>query len=169
MTKHLLALACLAALSLSACKKPDEAAPAAEAPQAAEAAPAPAPAAPAEPTLVAEAPKAGFDAAAFAGTFSGTLPCADCSGIDTKIDLKADGSYTVDETYQGKKDGAFKGDGHWAAEEDGKRLRLDPNSKSDQDRVYEVVSNDEIRLLDQEGKKIESELNYSLKRAGAAQ
>lgn len=167
MTKHLLALACLAALSLSACKKPDDAAPAADAPKAAEAAPAPA--APAEPMPVAEAPKAGFDAAAFAGAFSGTLPCADCSGIDTKVDFKADGSYTIEETYQGKPDGNAKGDGHWAAEEDGKRLRLDPNSKSDQDRLYEVVSNDEIRLLDQDGKKIESELNYSLKRASAAQ
>ena len=166
MTKQSLALACLAALALSACNKPADAPTApADAPKAAEAAPA----APAPEPIPAEVPKTGFDVAAFAGSFSGTLPCADCAGIDTKVEFKSDGTYAIEETYQGKKDGNAKGDGHFAAEEDGKRLRLDPNSKSDQDRLYEVVSNDEIRLLDQDGKKIESEHNYSLKRAGAAQ
>lgn len=164
MNQKLLALACLAALALSACNKPAEAPAApAEAPKAAEPAPAP------EPAPVAEAPKAGFDVAAFAGSFSGTLPCADCSGIDTKIEFKADGSYAVEETYQGKKDGAFKGDGTWTAEEDGKRLRLDPNSKTDPDRLFEVVSHEEIRQLDTEGKAIASQANLSLKRASAAQ
>ncbi|MBT2748785.1 copper resistance protein NlpE [Lysobacter sp. ISL-50] len=166
MNQKLLALACLAALALSACNKPNEAAPApAETAKAAEPAPAPA----AEPAPVAEAPKPGFDAAAFAGGFSGTLPCADCSGIDTKIEFKADGSYTIEESYQGKKDGNAKGDGNWTAEEDGKRLRLDPNSKSAADRLFEVVSHEEIRQLDQDGKAIDSQLNYSLKRASAAQ
>ncbi|QWF15007.1 copper resistance protein NlpE [Lysobacter capsici] len=166
MNQKLLALACLAALALSACNKPTEATSApAETAKAAEPAPAVAP----EPAPVAEAPKAGFDVAAFAGSFSGTLPCADCSGIDTKIEFKADGSYAVDETYQGKKDGAFKGDGTWTAEEDGKRLRLDPNSKTDPDRLFEVVSHEEIRQLDTEGKAIESQANLSLKRASAAQ
>ncbi|QCW28710.1 copper resistance protein NlpE [Lysobacter enzymogenes] len=113
----------------------------------------------------ADAAPAAFDAAAFAGTFSGTLPCADCSGIDTKLELKADGSYALSESYQGKKDGNFKGDGTWTAEENGKRVRLDPNSKSDDDRLFEIASKDEIRMLDTEGKPIESQLNYSLKRA----
>ncbi|ROU06641.1 copper resistance protein NlpE [Lysobacter enzymogenes] len=159
----MLALACLAALALSACNKPTEASkapaettPAPEAPQAPASAPPAAEAAPAAP--------AAFDAAAFAGTFSGTLPCADCSGIDTKLELKADGSYALDESYQGKKDGNFKGDGTWTAEENGKRVRLDPNSKSDDDRLFEIASKDEIRMLDTEGKPIESQLNYSLKR-----
>lgn len=166
MNQKLLALACLAALALSACNKPAEAPSApAETPKAAEAAPAPA----ATPAAAAEAPKPGFDIAVFAGGFAGTLPCADCAGIDTKIELKGDGSYSIDETYQDKKDGNHKGDGSWTAEEDGKRLRLDPNSKSDSDRLFEVVSNDEIRLLDQNGKAIDSKLNYSLKRVSVAQ
>jgi copper homeostasis protein (lipoprotein) len=161
MNQKLLALACLAALTLSACNKPTEAPAApAETPKAAEVAPA---------VPAAEAPKPGFDTAAFAGGFSGTLPCADCSGIDTKIEFKADGSYAIDETYQGKKDGNAKGDGSWTAEQDGKQLRLDPNSKSDSDRLFEVVSHDEIRQLDQQGKPIDSKANSSLKRASAAQ
>jgi len=163
VNRKLLALACLAALALSACNKPAEPAPApADAPKAAEPA-APPPAEPA-PAPAAEAAPAAFDAAAFAGTFSGTLPCADCSGIDTKLELKADGSYALDESYQGKKDGNFKGDGTWTAEENGKRVRLDPNSKSDDDRLFEIASKDEIRMLDTEGKPIESQLDYSLKR-----
>lgn len=166
MNRKLLALACLAALALSACNKPTDAAKApAEATPAPEAAPAPA-AEPA-PAPAADAAPAAFDAAAFAGTFSGTLPCADCSGIDTQLELKADGSYALGETYQGKKDGAFKDDGTWTAEDDGKRVRLDPNSKSEDDRLFEIVSKDEIRLLDTEGKKIDSQLDYSLKRAAA--
>ncbi len=154
MNHRLLALACLAALAVSACNKGAD-------PAAAPAPPEPA----ADPS---QAPKAGFDQAAFAGIFSGTLPCADCSGIDTKIELKADGSYAIEERYQGKKDGDFNGDGTWTAEEDGKRLRLDPNSKSDQDRLFEVLNHDEIRQLDTEGKPIQSELPYNLKRTSAA-
>lgn len=166
MTKQSLALACLAALALSACNKSAEAPSApADAPKAAEAAPV----APAPEPIPAEVPKTGFDIAAFAGSFSGTLPCADCAGIDTKLEFKSDGTYAIEETYQGKKDGNAKGDGTWTAEEEGKRLRLDPNSKSDQDRLFEVVSKEEIRLLDQEGKAIDSQLNYTLKRVGAAQ
>ncbi|MGH8081802.1 MAG: copper resistance protein NlpE, partial [Lysobacter sp.] len=164
MNQKLLALACLAALALSACNKPSDKVDEIKAADAAAVAATPAAPAPA-PAPVAEAPKAGFDAAAFAGGFSGTLPCADCSGIDTKIEFKADGSYSIEETYQGKKDGNAKGDGSWTAEEDGKRLRLDPNSKSDSDRLFEVVSHDEVRQLDQEGKPIDSKLDYSLKRA----
>ena len=109
-----------------------------------------------------------FDVRAFAGTFNGTLPCASCPGIDTHIELAGDGSYKLDETYQDEKDGQQKSNGTWAAEENGKRIRLDPSSKSDDDRLFEVLSNDEIRMLDTEGKHIESELPYNLKRSTAA-
>ena len=105
---------------------------------------------------------------AVAGTFSGTLPCADCPGIDTTIALAADGTYTLDETYQDRKVEPIKGDGTWTAENDGKRIRLDPNSKADDDRLFEVLSNDEIRQLDREGNAIDSNLPYNLKRVPAA-
>src|SRR3546814_19003470 len=58
--------------------------------------------------------------------------------------------------------------GTWTVEEAGKRIRLDPNSKQDQDRLYEVVSDDELRMLDIDGNPIESGLDYSLRRAPAA-
>ncbi|NUO75881.1 MAG: copper resistance protein NlpE [Lysobacter sp.] len=160
MNPKLLVLASAAVIALAACeKKPAEpvaAAPAADAAMAPAATPEPAP--PAAPAL---------DAKAFAGTFSGTLPCADCPGIDTKLELKADGTYAVEDVYQDRKDGNTKGDGTWTAEEAGARIRLDPNSKSDEDRLYQVVSADEIRALDKDGKAIESQANLSLKRQAA--
>ena len=106
----------------------------------------------------------GLDVRAFAGSFNGTLPCADCPGIDSTIELKGDGSYAVHDVYQ-ERDARFDTTGTWTVEEAGKRIRLDPNSKDEQDRLYEVVSNDELRMLDIEGKAIESGLDYSLHRS----
>ena len=106
----------------------------------------------------------GLDVRAFAGSFKGTLPCADCPGIDSTIELKADGSYATHDVYQ-ERDASFDSTGTWTVEEAGKRIRLDPNSKDEVDRLYEVVSNDELRMLDGDGKAIESGLDYSLHRS----
>ncbi|HEY5802163.1 MAG TPA: copper resistance protein NlpE [Lysobacter sp.] len=154
-----IALAFLAVLTVAGCQP---ATPPAEAPADASA----------EPTAVetpapAAAADAAFDAKAFAGTFSGTLPCASCPGIETHIELAADGTFRLEETYQDEKDGHYKFDGTWTAEAAGKRIRLDPNSKDEDDRQFEVLSNDEIRMLDGTGQHIESTLPYNLKRATA--
>lgn len=110
----------------------------------------------------------GLDVRAFAGSFEGTLPCADCPGIDSTLELKADGSYALHDAYR-ESDGATNDvTGTWTVEEAGKRIRLDPNSKEAQDRLYEVVSNDELRMLDIDGNPIESGLDYSLRRASSA-
>ncbi|KGM55620.1 hypothetical protein N800_12965 [Lysobacter daejeonensis GH1-9] len=101
---------------------------------------------------------------AFPGKFAGTLPCASCPGIDTKLELMADGPFKLTETYQGEAGAPNVVEGTWTVEDGGKRVLLDPNSKSEQDRSYGIMSNDEIRLLGQDGKPIESQLNYSLKR-----
>lgn len=37
----------------------------------------------------------------WAGTYEGTLPCADCEGIHTRLELNADLSYTLTEHYLG--------------------------------------------------------------------
>ena len=152
-----LLLATLTLAALSACKPqtPTEtAAPAAEPA-------APAPAADARPS----AQSAPFDVKAFAGTFTGTLPCADCPGIDTRIVLAADGTYTISESYQERSAPEPKGDGTWTLEEDNQRLRLDPNSKSEDDRQFAILAHDAIRQLDLEGKPIDSALPYDLKRS----
>ncbi|MCW5568216.1 MAG: copper resistance protein NlpE N-terminal domain-containing protein [Dokdonella sp.] len=161
-----LALLLPLALALSACKPAAEPAPVA--------APAEAPALPAESARIADTDAtavvhhdrpdpAGFDRKAFAGTFSGTVPCADCPGIETHLTINADGSFTLAETYQ-ERDSGDSTSGTWTIDADGRRLLLDPDTKDAADRWFEIVSKDEVRMLDSEGEAIESPLNYSLRR-----
>jgi copper homeostasis protein (lipoprotein) len=162
---------CAAALALAACKpSSDTTAPAGD--DAPAAAVAPATADDTATDVLKEvdnspAPE-GLDVRAFAGSFKGTLPCADCPGIDSTLELKGDGSYATHDAYQESDNASFDSTGTWTVEEAGKRIRLDPNSKDEQDRLYEVVSNDELRMLDIEGKAIESGLDYSLRRVMSA-
>ena len=173
MTSRILFATALCAALLAGCNKPasDDAAPAGDTAPFANAADEPA--ADEQPTDVLKAvdnspAPEGLDVRAFAGSFSGTIPCADCPGIELTITLKGDGSYTSRNVYQ-ERDTSFDSSGTWTVEEAGKRIRLDPNSKDEQDRVFEVVSDDELRMLDIEGNPIESGLNYTLARtAGPA-
>ena len=133
MNRKLLLLAAASPLAIAACKPQapaDPAAPAAPVEQAA------APAEPAPATVEsAPASSAGevpFDVKGFAGTFSGG---------DTTLALNADGTYTLSGSV----------DGTWTAEENGKRIRLDPNSKSEQDRLFAVTSNDQLDALGADG------------------
>ena len=164
MTKPLLALACLTVFALAACK-PEPAEPAAQAPTAADTAPAEVAITPTSEALSSDT--AGFDMKGFAGTFSGTLPCADCPGIDTTLVLNPDGSYDITEVYQDEQGPPTEMDGTWTAEANGQQIRLDPNSKSEQDRLFAIASQQEITQLDLEGKPAESGLDYSLSRQPA--
>jgi copper homeostasis protein (lipoprotein) len=159
--RHAPALASLALIGLlGACSEP-------AAPDAARvettpvAADAPAPIAPV-------AAPAALDVRAFAGTFAGILPCAACEGIDSRVELHADGTFRLVETYQGQADGGpFEITGTWTAENAGKQILLDPDSKSEPDHRYDIVSPDEIRMLDLEGKATLSGQNSSLRRQAA--
>ena len=164
----LTAALCASVLALAACKpSADKAAPAESADPVASVAQ---PATEAHPTDVisevdnSPAPE-GLDVRAFAGSFRGTLPCADCPGIDSTIELKADGTYALHDVYQESNGATNDGAGTWTVEEAGKRIRLDPDSKEDQDRLYAVVSNDELHMLDSEGNPPSSGLDYSLHRS----
>lgn len=105
-----------------------------------------------------------FDVKAFAGLYAGTLPCADCPGIDTSIAFTPEGGYSISETYQGEGRSSVVSKGTWTLREDGKTLLLDPDSKEESDRWYEIVSASELRALDRDGNAIDSKLDYSLRR-----
>ena len=165
-TRILLAIA-LSCLAIAACKRD------ADSPPATDAMPAVAEAVPAEPAsaVISEvdhnspaSAAPGFDAKAFAGTYGGTLPCADCPGIDTSIMFSPEGGYTLSEVYQDRDSGSLVVKGTWTVREDGKTLLLDPEDKAAHDRWYEVVSPSELRALDKDGKAIDSSLDYSLRR-----
>ncbi|QOQ70689.1 copper resistance protein NlpE [Photobacterium damselae] len=98
------------------------------------------------------------------GSYTGILPCADCSGIETILDIKADGNYTLDETYQGKKDDHFVSSGVFTWNKAGNTISLkSADGKSDSN--YFVGENRLFRL-DKEGNRVTGPLadNYSLKK-----
>ena len=43
----------------------------------------------------------------FYGTYEGTLPCADCSGIRTTLKINSDTTYELRSEYLGRKDGVI--------------------------------------------------------------
>ncbi|WP_187471007.1 copper resistance protein NlpE [Luteimonas viscosa] len=105
----------------------------------------------------------GFDRKDFAGTFSGILPCEDCPGVDTRLVIDADGRFQLAETrHEG--DTTQEMSGTWTIDDAGVRLLLDPDTKDAGDRHFEVVSKDEIRMLDAAGNPAQSAHNLSLRR-----
>ncbi len=148
----------LAALLIAACRPAPEAAPAADAPAAATRAASPGTTPPTaapgtDAQLVSdETSPAGdpdFDVRAFAGRFEGTLPCPDCAGTGTTLDLHPDGRYL-------KRDSDGNADvdtgGTWTVDAEGRRLHLDPDDKGREDRVYAIVSTDALQAIGSDGR-----------------
>lgn len=88
------------------------------------------------------------------GTFEGTLPCADCSGIKTELVIGEDGKFKLTETYMAKKEKQFVSEGEIVRGEGG---RFSLTDKDGTVRQYELTDNT-IAVLDAEGKKAEGEL-----------
>ena len=140
--KHTLFAVAVATLALAACKREAEPAPA---PEPAVAAPTATsgPAAGTDATdVVDNATPAGdavpFDTKGFAGTFGAT---------GTSLAIAADGTYRLS-VHAESADADLDTDGTWTVEADGKHILLDPNSKAEADRRYEIVSHDELRATD---------------------
>lgn len=57
-----------------------------------------------------------------AGTYKGILPCADCKGIVTKIELNKDLSYTRTIEYLGKTNGLITSSGSFSWDKSEKKL-----------------------------------------------
>jgi copper homeostasis protein (lipoprotein) len=99
----------------------------------------------------------------YLGIYKGTLPCADCAGIDTSIELSEDFSFTMVTKYKGKgaKPIETKGTFRWNA--NGNTITL--NNGADLIQQYLVTENT-LTKLDSDGKKIEGKLadQYILKK-----
>jgi len=140
---------------------------------------------PAKSAKAATAPKAGTTAAAApkatmaapAGTFAGTLPCADCKGINTELVLNegtsgSGRSFTMKQTYLGKPadKNVVVSSGKWFLAKGNNQdpgaimLQLIP-TEGDTGMMYFVqVSDAEIKLLDRQQGEIKSKHNYSLRK-----
>ena len=100
---------------------------------------------------------------ALPASFTGTLPCADCEGIDYRLDLFEDRSFFLRTTYRGRTPGEFDDVGSFDWSSDGRALIAQGGREAP--LRFSIESADEIRLLDLSGQPVESTLNYSLRRA----
>jgi len=92
-------------------------------------------------------------------TFTGTLPCADCEGIRHHLDLWPDGVFHLRRTYLGRPGGA----------DDIGRWRRDPGRSAillyggrEMPLQFEIKGPQTLRLLDIQGRPIQSSLPYEL-------
>ncbi len=98
------------------------------------------------------------------GTFTGLLPCADCSGIDTKLTVNADGTFVMESVYKGKGDGKpFVEKGKWTPSEDLAFIEFNYDNKGNS-FYYALIDRNTLEKLDNQAKPIAttSGLNYCL-------
>ena len=81
----------------------------------------------------------------WAGVYEGTLPCADCEGIETTIELKDDHTYVANYNYIGKSDGdnKFTNEGTFTWDILGRTITLQSDTQTTQ---YQVGENQLIML-----------------------
>lgn len=98
-------------------------------------------------------------------TFTGTLPCADCNGIEYHLDLWPDQIYHIRREWLGR-DTESRVDevGRWHA--DPARDAIVLLNGSEELQRWKVLGPDRLRLLDLEGNPIESALPYELSSDG---
>ena len=97
------------------------------------------------------------------GQYKGTLPCADCEGMETTLTLKSDGTYIKSVVYLGKNDKPFIDKGNFLWNDEGTIVMLDHEDSGTQ--AYFVGEN-RIWHLDADNNKITGDLadNYILEK-----
>ncbi|MEX3021135.1 envelope stress response activation lipoprotein NlpE [Kluyvera sp. STS39-E] len=92
-------------------------------------------------------------------SWRGVIPCADCEGIETTLFLDKDGTWVMNEHYQGvsREPSSFGSYGTWARTADKLVLTDSLGEKS-----YYRPKGDKLEMLDREGNAIETKLNYTL-------
>lgn len=91
----------------------------------------------------------------YVGIYEGTLPCADCEGIKTKLTIKNDTTYELKGMYLGKEDGKIETNGIYNII-NGEILELVTPSSGD--KTYYKILEDAVALSDASGKLVEGEL-----------
>ncbi|HSI77424.1 MAG TPA: copper resistance protein NlpE N-terminal domain-containing protein [Lunatimonas sp.] len=97
----------------------------------------------------------------WAGTYTGVIPCADCEGIATTVDLNSDRTYRMSTTYKGKSEEKFVQEGTFFWNELGNIITL--NGIKNGASQY-LVGENTLFQLDLEGNRITGNLaeNYQL-------
>lgn len=105
-------------------------------------------------TVVTPVPGAGARSSVkWAGTYAGTLPCADCPGIATSITLGLQGTYELTETYiERGQPTTVKGRYGW--DPSGNYIKLDAAG----DGAWFKVLDGQLQRLDMDGKPVRGKL-----------
>ena len=82
------------------------------------------------------------DALDWAGTYGGTLPCADCPGIHATMTLNPDRTYALSTRHEGRQDATFEQKGVFSWSPDGSMIMLDDA----QTPAYKVGENTLLHL-----------------------
>ena len=97
-------------------------------------------------------------------SWRGVLPCADCEGIETSLFLQKDGTWVMNQRYQGAKEpSSFATYGTWARTAE--KLVLTDTAG---EKTYFRAKGEGMEMLDREGNPIESQFNYTLAPVKAA-
>lgn len=95
-------------------------------------------------------------------SFKGVLPCADCEGIEYRLNLLPNHVFYLSTTYLGKKEVENRFDDIGTYATDNKKITLKGGREAP--IFFEIISPTSIRKLDLEGKRIKSKLNYTLRK-----
>ncbi|EGR2795111.1 hypothetical protein BOO29_01405 [Vibrio navarrensis] len=88
------------------------------------------------------------------GTYQGTLPCADCEGIEVSLTLNQDGTYQLIRNYLGEVSGQFTSQDRFHWDERGSVVILSGEDAPNQFFVGENV----LFMLDRQGQRITGQL-----------
>lgn len=114
--------------------------------------------------LRADEPRLGAHGLMLPGTFTGDLPAASGPGIRHQLDLWPDQVFQLRRSWIGT-DTTRDLLGRWHVDPSRRALVLDGGETAPPQ--FEILGNGHLRLLDQQGRKIESTLPYELTRADA--
>ena len=92
----------------------------------------------------------------WAGVYKGTLPCADCEGIEVEVRLNDDLTYERVMIYLGKGENRFTDNGRFEWDENGSKIKLISNNNPDEVKSWFQVGENKLFVLDIEGNRIES-------------
>ena len=101
----------------------------------------------------------------WAGTYSGLMPCADCEGIQTKLTLKQDKTYVLDEHYVKNGNALHPSKQTGRFQFDAKQPSLIRLEHATQPRVYFIGEGFAEARDIQTGEKLSEQLDYRLKQA----
>ncbi|WP_310994313.1 copper resistance protein NlpE [Aequorivita marina] len=90
----------------------------------------------------------------WSGVYEGVVPCADCEGIKTVLELKDDGTYLLSETYLGESDDELKSTGNFYWDDAGSNITLE---NADANRMFKVGEN-QIFMLDMQGNRVKGDM-----------